>query len=316
MDIKQKASLFAISSASLLALSKFSVGMLSGSMAVVSSGLDSLLDVFMSAMNFLAIKKAAQPPDGSHHYGHGKVENLAAIAQSLVIIFTGAFILYEAGKKFYWQERINYSSYDLGVMALSLVFSFFISMVLRRVGRKTDSSTLLADALHYTSDLYSNSAAILAIVLTYYTGLVSFDLVFSVIIGLIIILSALKIFQCGIQGVMDTRIPENLEQEMHGIIGSMSYPYAGYHKLRTRFSGSRKYVDFHLLLCRKLQLEEAHERTSLLENSIKEKIPNTDVVIHAEPCPTDCDLTDETCSIRGRDQSKDSQAKAFSQTKA
>jgi ferrous-iron efflux pump FieF len=307
MDIKQKASLFAISSAAVLALSKFSVGMFSGSMAVFSSGLDSLLDVFMSAMNFLAIKKAAQPPDGNHHYGHGKVENLAAIAQSLVIIFTGMFILYEAGKKFYRQEKIDYSYYDLGVMSLSLVFSFFISLVLRRVGRNTDSNTLLADALHYTSDLYSNSAAILAIVLTYYTGLVSFDLLFSVIIGLIIIISALKIFQCGLHGVMDTSIPESLEQEMQGIIGSMSYPYAGYHKLRTRLSGSRKYVDFHLLLCRKLKLEEAHERTSLLEIYIKEKIPNTDVVIHTEPCQTDCDLTVETCSIRGKNPSKDSQ---------
>jgi ferrous-iron efflux pump FieF len=306
MEIKQKASLFAISSASLLALSKFFVGMLSGSMAVISSGLDSLLDVFMSGMNFLAIRKAAEPPDGTHHYGHGKVENLAAIAQSLVIIFTGLFILYESGKKFYLKEKIAYSSYDLAVMALSLVFSFFISTILRRVGRKTDSSPLLADALHYTTDLYSNSAAILAIVLTYYTGKTFYDLLFSVIIGLIIIFSALEIFRCGLQGVMDTSIPEALEQEMLVIIQSMSYPYAGYHKLRTRFSGSRKYVDFHLLLCRRLQLEEAHERTSHLEDSIKEKIPNTDVVIHTEPCIQECDLTDETCSIQGKNLSPDS----------
>ncbi|HMK64967.1 MAG TPA: cation diffusion facilitator family transporter [Thermodesulfobacteriota bacterium] len=309
MDIKQKASLFAILSASLLALSKFLVGMLSGSMAVVSSGLDSLLDVFMSGMNFLAIKKAAEPPDGSHHYGHGKVENLAAIAQSLVIILTGLFILFESGRKFYLKEKIVYSPYDLAVMALSLVFSFFISTILRRVGRKTDSSTLLADALHYTSDLYSNSAAILAIVLTFYTGLALYDLLFSVIIGLIIIFSALRIFWCGIQGAMDTSIPESLEQEMKGIIRSMSYPYAGYHKLRTRLSGSRKYVDFHLLLCRRLQLEEAHERTSHLENSIKEKIPNTDVVIHAEPCSQECDLTDDTCTIQGKDPCSDATSK-------
>jgi ferrous-iron efflux pump FieF len=297
MDIKQKASLFAISSASLLALSKFAVGLFSGSMAVVSSGLDSLLDVIMSGMNFLAIKKAAEPPDQTHHYGHGKVENLAAMVQSLVIIFTGGFILYKAGEKYFLNEKIVYSVYDLGIMMLSLVFSFFISRVLGRVGRKTESGTLLADALHYTSDLYSNSAAILAIILTYTTGLTYFDLLFSVVIGLIIIVSALKIFKSGICGLMDTRIPEAVEKEMQEIIQTLSYPYAGYHKMRTRFSGSRKYVDFHLLLCRKLKIEEAHDRTTLLEKTIKEKIPNTDVVIHSEPCPEACELTDETCPI-------------------
>jgi ferrous-iron efflux pump FieF len=301
MDIKQKASLFAISSASLLAVSKFSVGLFSGSMAVVSSGLDSLLDVFMSAMNFLAIKKAAQPPDQTHHYGHGKVESLAAIVQSTVIVFTGAFILYKAGEKYFFNERITYSPFDLGIMVLSLVFSFFISRVLGRVGQKTDSNTLMADALHYTSDLYSNSAAIMAIILTYYTGIVSFDLLFSVIIGLIIIVSALKIFKNGLLGLMDTRIPESLEKELHRIIETLSYPYAGYHKLRTRFSGSRKYVDFHLLLCRTLKIDEAHDRTSLLEQNIRDKIPNTDVIIHAEPCPNECDLTDETCSVRNKE---------------
>jgi cation diffusion facilitator family transporter len=298
MDIKQKASLFAIVSALILASSKFSVGLFSGSMAVVSSGLDSLLDVFMSAMNFLAIKKAAQPPDQTHHYGHGKVESLAAITQSSVIVFTGFFILYKAGEKYFLNEKISYSPFDLGIMGLSLVFSFFIARVLGRVGQKTDSNTLKADALHYTSDLYSNSAAILAIILTHYTGRVSFDLLFSVIIGLIIIVSAIKIFKNGLQGLLDSRIPESLEKELLRMIETLSYPYAGYHKLRTRFSGSLKYVDFHLLLCRKLKIEEAHDRTSLLEQSIREKIPNTDVIIHAEPCPDPCDLTEDTCTIK------------------
>ena len=96
-------------------------------MAVVSSGLDSLLDVFMSAMNFLAIRKAAQPPDDTHHYGHGKAENLAAMAQSLVIVFTGTIIIYKAGEKYFFQTTIQYSRLDLGVMVLSLIFSFFIS---------------------------------------------------------------------------------------------------------------------------------------------------------------------------------------------
>jgi ferrous-iron efflux pump FieF len=297
MDIKQKASLFAIASASILASSKFFAGLLSGSMAVASSGLDSLLDVFMSAMNFWAIRKAAQPPDHLHHYGHGKAENLAAVFQSAVIIFTGSWILYQAGQKFFLGATIRYSRLDLGVMILSLVFSFFISRVLGRVGRKTDSGALQADALHYTSDLYSNSAAILAIIITHYTGRMAFDLVFAAVVGLIILFSALQILKSGLLGLMDTRIPEDQEQQILDILGQLSFPYAGYHKLRTRLSGNKKYLDFHLFICRKLNIDEAHLQTEKMEDKITEQIPNTDVLIHTEPCPYTCELTEATCSV-------------------
>ena len=298
MDIKQKASLFAIASACILAASKFSAGLLSGSMAVVSSGLDSLLDVFMSAMNFWAIRKAAQPPDQSHPYGHGKAENLAAVFQSVVIIFTGSWIIYQAGQKYFLQSTIRYSGLDLGVMILSLVFSFSISQVLGRVGRKTESSALQADALHYTSDLYSNSAAILAIIITHYTGRMAFDLLFAAVVGLIILFSALQILKSGLLGLMDTRIPEPLERQILELLGQLSFPCAGYHKLRTRFSGNKKYLDFHLFICRKLNIDEAHAHTEKMEDKISEKIPNTDVLIHTEPCPYTCDLTDPTCSVK------------------
>jgi ferrous-iron efflux pump FieF len=299
MDIKQKASLFAIASAFILAVSKFSAGLLSGSMAVASSGLDSLLDVFMSAMNFWAIRKAAQPPDQLHHYGHGKAENLAAVFQSAVIIFTGSWIIYQAGQKYFLEEAIRYSQLDLGVMILSLVFSFFISRVLGRVGRKTESGALQADALHYTSDLYSNSAAILAIILTYYTGRMAFDLLFAAVVGLIILFSALQILKSGLRGLMDTRIPEALEQQILDILGQLSFPYAGYHKLRTRLSGNRKYLDFHLFICRKLNIDEAHAQTEKMEEKITDQMPNTDVLIHTEPCPYTCELTEMTCSVIG-----------------
>jgi cation diffusion facilitator family transporter len=298
MDIKQKASLFAVASAFVLAAGKFSAGLLSGSMAVASSGLDSLLDVFMSAMNFLAIRQAAQPPDQFHPYGHGKAENLAAVFQSAVIIFTGSWIIYQAGQKYFLATAIRYSPLDLGVMILSLVFSLLISRVLGRVGRKTDSSALQADALHYSSDLYSNSAAILAIIVTYYTGRVGFDLLFAAVVGLIILFSALQILKGGLLGLMDTRIPEPLERQILELLGQLTFPYAGYHKLRTRLSGNRKYLDFHLFICRKLKIDEAHAHTEKMKDKILEQIPNTDVLIHTEPCPYTCELTDSTCSVK------------------
>jgi cation diffusion facilitator family transporter len=303
MDIKQKAALFAASSAAFLAAGKFAVGLVSGSMAVASSGLDSLLDVFMSAMNFLAIRKAAQPPDETHDYGHTKAENLAAVAQSLVIIFTGFVILYKAGEKFFSKATIRYSPLDLGIMVFSLIFSLIISMVLRRTGKKTDSHALQADALHYTSDLCSNSAAILAIVLTYYTGKTVFDLLFAVIIGVFIILSALSILKKGSLGLMDTRISKPMEKTLLDILNRQPFPFAGFHKLRTRVSGSRIFGDLHVLFCRKLKVEEAHDRTKELEADIHHRLPAMDIVIHIEPCEEECGEDEGPCKIQQKSAS-------------
>jgi ferrous-iron efflux pump FieF len=298
MDIKQKASLFAILSASALAVSKFFVGLVSGSLAVMSSGLDSLLDVFMSTMNLFAIRKAAKPADHEHQYGHGRTEDLAAVIQAAVIIATGGTIIYKAVEKFLRKGAIAYSSFDLEVMLLSLAFSIAISQVLKKVGKKTGSNTLMADALHYTSDLYSNSAAIVAIIVTYYTGMIYFDLLFSVIVGVIIVSSAHKILRRGLSGLMDTRIPEKTEREIREIIDKTPYPYAGYHKLRSRLAGSNKYVDFHLLICRKVHADEAHELATTVENKIKVNAKPIDVVIHIEPCSYECDLTEITCTVK------------------
>ncbi len=297
MDVKQKASAFAAASALLLSLSKFAVGALSGSMTVVASGLDSLLDVFMSAMNFLAIRKAAQPADGGHPYGHGKAESVAGSIQALVIISTGLFVIYRSVQEFVSNEAVLYSGLDLGVMCLSLAFSLVISLVLKRVGRRTESTALMADALHYTSDLYSNSAAILAIVLAYYTRLVFFDALFAVVTGMVIIFSAIKILRAGLSGLMDSSIPRPVEREIESIIDSMPFPCAGYHKLRTRFSGNKKYIDFHLLTCRRLHIDEAHLLAHAIESRIAERLRTVDTTIHLEPCSYTCELTELSCMV-------------------
>lgn len=298
MDVKQKASLFAVISAFVLASSKFAVGLFSGSLAIISSSLDSLLDVFMSGMNFVAIRTASQPADDSHPYGHGKVEDLAAIAQSAVIVFSGSFIIYKAVDSYLHNVAISYSPYDFLVMVLSLAVSLAIVLLLKKVGKQTGSNALLADALHYTSDLFSNSGALLAIALTYFTGKTFYDLVFAVITGCIIIFSAIKIAKSGVSGIMDSSISEKITKEIEGVIQSMPFPAAGFHKLRTRYSGSSKYIDFHMLFCRVLRVDEAHELANKLEQEISKKVKHVDVVIHIEPCDNQCDLTEATCTVR------------------
>ncbi len=298
MDIRQKASITAISLALILAVSKSIIGLASNSMAVVSSGLDSLLDAFMSGMNLFAIWKASQPADDSHQYGHGKVENMAQVVQAVVIVTSGTLIIYRSIHVYLHDEAIAYSMLDAAVMILSLAFTFVITAILKRVAEKTNSTTLRADALHYTSDIYSNTSALFAMTLTFFTGKIFFDLLFAVITGCIIIYSAIRILKSGFYGLMDTSIPEKVQKEIEDIISQLPYPYAGYHKLRTRFSGNKKYIDFHLLICKKLSIDEAHELANELESTIKGKLLVIDIVIHVEPCGVDgCDLTEATCTV-------------------
>ena len=298
MDTKQKASLIAIVSASILALSKFWIGFMSGSMAVISSGLDSLFDIFMSGMNYVAIRRGAAPPDREHQYGHAKTENLAATVQSLVIILTGGMIMYAAIHKFIHKNQISYSGFDFGVMILSLLVSALISTILRRAGEKTGSAPLKADAIHYVSDLYSNLATILAIVLAFYTGKTYFDLIFSLIVAFLIIFSALRIFKDGIRGLMDTSIPRDMEDKLREMISTLPYPYAGYHNMRSRMAGNRKYADLHLLVCRRENIGSAHDLADRLEENLMNEITDLDIIIHIEPCQDVCDLTDNTCTVQ------------------
>ncbi len=170
MDTKYKVIVLVTAMAGFLSLTKFAVGMASGSMAVMSSGLDSLLDTFISGMNFFAIKKASMPPDKTHQYGHGKIENFSALVESFIITSAGVVILYNAIYRFVKNIPVRYTMLDLPIMIFSLIFSFFVTYVLKRASKKTGSMALSADAAHYASDVYTNSGAILAIILTYLTG--------------------------------------------------------------------------------------------------------------------------------------------------
>ena len=183
-----------------------------------------------------------------------------------------------------------------------------ISTVLRKAGEKTDSSALKADGIHQPS-LFQLSSHRGDIIITYYTGRTYFDLLFSVIIAFIIIFSAFKIFRDGVGGLMDASIPRETEKKLQEIIDALPFPYAGYHKMRGRVAGSRKYTDFHLLICRKESIDEAHELAERLEITMTREVSNLDVVIHIEPCPNECELTDETCTVPHRELRHSSPAK-------
>ena len=272
------------SAAALLTFVKLFVGIVSGSVAVLASAIDSILDMAVSIFNFFAIKKAEEHPDEMFPYGKGKVQAIAGVIEGTIITLSGLFIIYEAVRKMLYGEPTQYLGVSLGVMLFSILVTFFLVRYLLAVAEKTDNIVIKADALHYQTDLLSNGAVVAALLIVWLSGWDWVDALFGLGIGLYIIYSAYEIIEEGIMILLDRSLPSEIVAKIGEYIGN--HPKVnGYHWLKTRTDGSRNYVEFHLVLTPEMTLEEAHRIAEELECKIAALEPNKGWVItpHFDP---------------------------------
>ena len=281
---KIKAARLSVLTAIFLALLKLFTGIFTGSLAVISSAIDSLMDIIMSGVNLVAIHHADQPADDKHPYGHGKFETLATIFQALVIAISGSWIIYEAFQRILGGSQVRQPLSGIIVMMISILFSLLISRYLRRVARETDSTALKADALHFSMDVYTNLALLVGLVIIAQFRIYWLDPIMSIFVAIYILIESIRLLRHGIRDVLDEQLPETIRQEIEKLIEKNKHDLFGYHNLRTRRAGSQKLIDFHLTVCKHLSVEEAHDITDYIEQKISEKISGTDVTIHVEPC--------------------------------
>jgi ferrous-iron efflux pump FieF len=281
---KIKAARASIATAGALALLKLITGLATGSMAVLSSAVDSLLDILMSGVNYLAIRQADQPADQSHPFGHGKYETLATLIQSMVITLSGSWIIFESVRRLINGTELTRLSGGILVLLLSTVASWGIARHLRKVAKATDSSALAADSLHFSMDVYTNLALLIGLILVSWLNISWLDPALSILVGLYIIFEAIKLLRHGLRDVLDEELPEPIKQEITTLIETHEGDLIGYHNLRTRRAGSLKIMDFHLTVCKYLTVEEAHDISDQLKKKIEDKIIGSDVTIHIEPC--------------------------------
>jgi len=286
--LKIRAARISILTACGLAIVKLIAGIMTGSLAVLASAADSLLDILMSAVNFLAIKQAEQPADSNHSYGHGKFETAATLVQSIVISLTGAGILFESVRRLL-QGNIQLARIENGMLVLlfSVGVSVAISRHLRSVGRATDSSALQTDALHFSMDVYTNLALVAGLLLINLFHAPWLDPLLSGLVGCYILFEAFKLVRHGLRDMLDEELPVALRSEIEKLIESHHGELLDYHNLRTRRAGSQKLMDFHLTVCRNMTVEKAHEIADQLEKKIEAEIKGADVTIHIEPCHRD-----------------------------
>ena len=264
---QKRATLVSSSVATLLVIIKLILGVASGSVAVLASAIDSLLDMLVSIFNFFAIKKSEEHPDEEYHYGKAKIQAIAAVIEGTIITISGMYIIYEAIKKLSTGSVTTLLTPSILAMTISIIITYILVRYLLKVAKETDNLVIKADALHYKTDLWSNAAVLLALGLVYFTGIDAIDAIFGLGIGLYIIYSAYEIIQEGIEILLDRALDGEIVANIAEIISN--HPeVTSYHWLKTRTDGSTNFVEFHMVLHPKMLLLEAHRIADQLEDKI------------------------------------------------
>jgi cation diffusion facilitator family transporter len=267
MSSEKRATVVASSVATLLTLIKFFIGVASGSVAVLASAIDSLLDTLISVFNFFAIKKSEEGASADFQYGKGKVQAIAAVIEGTIITMSGLYIIYEAIQKALNGTTTGLLTPAIIVMIISIVVTFTLVQYLLKVAKETDNLVIKSDALHYKTDLWSNGVILLALGIVYLTGWDIVDAIFGFGIGIYIIYSAYEIIEEGILILLDRAIERETVETIEAIIDAHE-EVNGHHWLKTRTDGTTNFIEFHLVLRPKLYLIEAHRISDEIEDEI------------------------------------------------
>ncbi len=268
---------------------KVVVAVITGSLSIFAQAADSLLDLFAVIITFLAVVMAARPADKEHPFGHGKVENIAAVVQAVLIFTAGGLIIYSAVRRIIVGATVELAEAGIGVMVVSIIASIFLSRHLLKVARATDSISLEANARNIATDVYSAAGVLVGLVVIRFTGLNIIDPIVALVVALLILKVGYEVMRRSFGGLIDVRLPEAEESVIRSCIMEHDGELVGFHELRTRKSGSQRYIDLHLVMPKHVSVEEAHRVCDEVEQGIKKRLLGSSVIIHVEPCSEECD---------------------------
>jgi cation diffusion facilitator family transporter len=286
---KRKVALLSVLAAVGLTTFKLIVGLLTNSLGILAEAAHSGLDLVAAAMTYFAVRVSDRPADDSHHFGHGKVENLSALFETLLLLATSAWIIYEAvNRLFFHPAKVEASIWSFVVMGTSIFIDINRSKMLYKAAKKYNSQALEADALHFSTDIWSSAVVILGLVgLTlarYLPGLdwmYKADSVAALIVALIVIYVSGELGWRTISALLDTA-PAGMAQKIEEAAASVA-GVVDAHAIRIRPSGAYWFVDMHVDMKGTIRLNEAHDATEIIEQKIIELVPMADVTIHVEP---------------------------------
>ncbi|MGD9649269.1 MAG: cation diffusion facilitator family transporter [Dongiaceae bacterium] len=272
----------AIAVATVLAVIKAVTWLLTGSLGMLATAVDSLLDVGMSGISLFAIRTAQRPPDREHRFGHGKAEPLAAMAQGAFIAGSSLLLLMEAGRRLQEPVILEQTSTGFAVMVLAIVMTLLLVAWQYWVVRRTQSLAIAADMTHYRVDILVNVFVMIGLVLVNATQKAWIDSAIAASLAVYLLRTSWQISKQALDMLLDRELPDD-EREKIGTLIRAEPSVRDFHDLRTRAAGSARFIQFHLELDSDLTLAEAHEVTDRVEKAIEALYPETHVAIHQEP---------------------------------
>lgn len=286
---KNAAALSSVVAAIGLTTFKIIVGLLTGSLGILAEAAHSALDLVAALVTMFAVRVSSKPADQQHSYGHGKIENLSALFETLLLLITAVWIIYEAVQRlFYKSVEVEVSFWAFLVMAVSIVIDYSRSRILYQAAKAHNSQALEADALHFSTDIWSSSVVILGLVCVAVSKmspglafLAKADAVAASMVALIVIYVSCEMGLRTIYGLLDTA-PDGLAERIKSAVEAIP-GVVDCHKIRARYSGPTLFVDAHVLVDGGQTLAEAHRLTEKIESVIREVVPGADVTIHPEP---------------------------------
>jgi len=252
-----------------------------GSVAILSSLIDSFLDFIASGINLFAVRHSLVPADHDHRYGHGKAEAIAGLAQAAFIVGSALFLIFEAINRFSHQQAVENGMVGISVMLITIALTALLVKFQRYVVEKTGSIAITADSLHYVGDLLLNLSVIVALILSVYFDWQMADPIFALLIALYILKNAWVIGKQSLAQLMDQELPDEVREKIKAI--ALQHPEVrNLHELRTRSSGRQYFFQLHLEMDGELKLKEAHQIANAVEIEICKAFPNAEVIIHED----------------------------------
>jgi cation diffusion facilitator family transporter len=300
------AAALSIASNSVLIAIKLAVGLMSGSISIVSEAIHSGMDLLASFIAFFSLRIAGTPADEGHPFGHGKFENVSSALEAFLIFAAAILIVVEAVFKIRAGAEIELAEAGIAVMLVSVLMNLAVSRHLLRVARANDSLALEADGKHLTTDIYTSVGVLIGLVIIRFTGIHWIDPVVAIGVALLITKTAVDLTRKAFVGLVDISLPQKELDIIRAAVSEHGGETLGFHDLRSRKAGRERYIELHLVFAKDAHVEEAHRLCDHLETDIRSKLPYSNVTIHVEPCtfessecPIRCTLSkDKRCQPR------------------
>jgi cation diffusion facilitator family transporter len=283
-QVKLRTAALSIVSNSGLILLKVVAGSITGSVAILTEAVHSSIDLVASVVAFFSVRKAGEPADESHRYGHEKVENLAAAIEGILILVGSAAIAFQAVRHLVRGEHVSRLGVGIAVVAFSLVANLVVSTVIGRTARATSSPALEGDAAHLRTDALTSLAVLVGLALVGVTGAQWLDPVVALLVAAAIVVTGVRLLMGSGRVLVDEALPGDEIAVIRSAVEEFgARGVVGYHELRTRRAGSQRYVDLHVQFRRGTSLEDAHRTAHELQDVIGARLGGADVLIHLEP---------------------------------